>query len=349
MRKPHILASAVIGLSAPALAALSQAVIVAPGGFVQTAGFPMTCCGFPPGADISASNGAPQDFHEQAFAGAGSAMQSSSYSSAGIINGATASARMGIIGMTAHNTSPDASTFPVGVGNGGWKEIFTVNHPGLTGQAGFMVFQLRARGSMNVSGLTGSAFLTTSGFKDNAELVQNAYFNIGNSDPVAPGTQRCQWRLASFGLPDSRVVDSVVTMAVPITFGQSFTLGIYAAAVCSQRSSGGVGGTSNANLNFGGDGVIWNGIVSVQSGGSPVTGYTVISGTSTNWNVPQGCYANCDGSTTAPALNVQDFSCFLNAFAAGQPYANCDGSTTPPTLNVQDFSCFLNAFAAGCP
>jgi hypothetical protein len=61
------------------------------------------------------------------------------------------------------------------------------------------------------------------------------------------------------------------------------------------------------------------------------------------------CYANCDGSTTAPILNVQDFACFLNAFANGEPYANCDGSTTPPVFNVQDFSCFLNAFAAGCP
>jgi hypothetical protein len=61
------------------------------------------------------------------------------------------------------------------------------------------------------------------------------------------------------------------------------------------------------------------------------------------------CYANCDGSTTPPVLNVLDFSCFLNKFAAGNPYANCDGSTTPPVLNVLDFSCFLNKFAAGCP
>jgi hypothetical protein len=62
-----------------------------------------------------------------------------------------------------------------------------------------------------------------------------------------------------------------------------------------------------------------------------------------------GCYANCDGSTTPPILNVLDFSCFLNKFAAGNTYANCDGSTTPPILNVLDFSCFLNKFAAGCP
>ncbi len=61
------------------------------------------------------------------------------------------------------------------------------------------------------------------------------------------------------------------------------------------------------------------------------------------------CYANCDGSHTPPILNVNDFGCFLNKFAAGDPTANCDGSTNPPVLNVLDFSCFLNKFAAGCP
>jgi hypothetical protein len=63
---------------------------------------------------------------------------------------------------------------------------------------------------------------------------------------------------------------------------------------------------------------------------------------------PSGCYANCDHSTTPPFLNVNDFSCFLNKFAAGDTYANCDGSTTPPVLNINDFVCFLNAFSAGC-
>jgi hypothetical protein len=61
------------------------------------------------------------------------------------------------------------------------------------------------------------------------------------------------------------------------------------------------------------------------------------------------CYANCDCSQTQPILNVNDFSCFLNRYAAGDTYANCDGSTTSPQLNVLDFSCFLNAFASGCP
>ncbi|MFN0132966.1 MAG: GC-type dockerin domain-anchored protein [Phycisphaerales bacterium] len=61
------------------------------------------------------------------------------------------------------------------------------------------------------------------------------------------------------------------------------------------------------------------------------------------------CEANCDASTGVPVLNVADFICYLNRFAAGDAYANCDGSTTPPTLNVADFICYQNKFAAGCP
>jgi hypothetical protein len=63
----------------------------------------------------------------------------------------------------------------------------------------------------------------------------------------------------------------------------------------------------------------------------------------------QSCYPNCDNSTVAPILNVGDFTCFLQRFAAGDSYANCDNSTTPPVLNVGDFTCFLQRFAAGCP
>jgi hypothetical protein len=71
----------------------------------------------------------------------------------------------------------------------------------------------------------------------------------------------------------------------------------------------------------------------------------------TTWEsvLPIQCYANCDGSVTAPVLNVNDFTCFMNKFAAGDPYTNCDNSTTPPVLNVNDFTCFMNRFAAGCP
>jgi hypothetical protein len=65
--------------------------------------------------------------------------------------------------------------------------------------------------------------------------------------------------------------------------------------------------------------------------------------------IPQICYANCDASTLAPVLNVADFVCFLQQFAAGYSRANCDESTSVPVLNVADFSCFLQRFAVGCP
>jgi hypothetical protein len=64
---------------------------------------------------------------------------------------------------------------------------------------------------------------------------------------------------------------------------------------------------------------------------------------------PAVCYPNCDASTVAPILNVGDFTCFLQRFAAGESYANCDNSTVQPVLNVGDFTCFLQRFAAGCP
>jgi hypothetical protein len=61
------------------------------------------------------------------------------------------------------------------------------------------------------------------------------------------------------------------------------------------------------------------------------------------------CYPNCDGSTVPPILNVADFICFQQGFAAGESAANCDQSTQPPVLNMSDFLCFMQRFAAGCP
>ncbi|MCA9279681.1 MAG: hypothetical protein H6815_09990 [Phycisphaeraceae bacterium] len=55
------------------------------------------------------------------------------------------------------------------------------------------------------------------------------------------------------------------------------------------------------------------------------------------------CYADCDGSG---ALNIFDYICFGNEYAAGNAYADCDGSGS---LNIFDYICFGNEYAAGCP
>lgn len=62
------------------------------------------------------------------------------------------------------------------------------------------------------------------------------------------------------------------------------------------------------------------------------------------------CLANCDGSTDAegnPTLSVADFTCFRNAYLAGDlEVADCTGDGA---LSVADFTCFRNAYLAGCP
>jgi hypothetical protein len=74
--------------------------------------------------------------------------------------------------------------------------------------------------------------------------------------------------------------------------------------------------------------------------------------------MPPPCAANCDGNSIPPILNVDDFTCFINAFAEAAllpheqqvgHYANCDGSTMEPALNIDDFGCFINRYALGCP
>ena len=58
------------------------------------------------------------------------------------------------------------------------------------------------------------------------------------------------------------------------------------------------------------------------------------------------CYANCDGSGP-PVLSVNDYTCFMNRYAAGDPWANCDpGERRAP--RASDFLCFLQHFRAGC-
>jgi hypothetical protein len=107
----------------------------------------------------------------------------------------------------------------------------------------------------------------------------------------------------------------------------------------------------NINFSFGIDGgnVASFSMTNVVLTPATLVGYLrFTSGTETISRVNY-CQANCDGSTTPPILNVNDFTCFINKYAAGDSGANCDCSTVEPVLNVNDFTCFINKYAAGCP
>ena len=67
------------------------------------------------------------------------------------------------------------------------------------------------------------------------------------------------------------------------------------------------------------------------------------------WLACDACYPDCDTSTGPGVLDIFDFLCFGNRFAANDPYAcNCDATTGPNTCDIFDFLCFGNAFSAGC-
>jgi hypothetical protein len=62
------------------------------------------------------------------------------------------------------------------------------------------------------------------------------------------------------------------------------------------------------------------------------------------------CYADCDQSSGAGVLDMQDFLCWQDDFVAGNSYAcDCDTSTGMLVCDIFDFLCFQNAFVGGCP
>jgi hypothetical protein len=60
----------------------------------------------------------------------------------------------------------------------------------------------------------------------------------------------------------------------------------------------------------------------------------------------EGSKGSCDGSTTAPNLNIEDFTCFIKASAAAthlppfssRPATPTAQSTRTGVLNVEDFT-----------
>ena len=55
------------------------------------------------------------------------------------------------------------------------------------------------------------------------------------------------------------------------------------------------------------------------------------------------CYPDCDRSG---GLDINDFVCFINKYAALDPYANCNVDSV---IDINDFACFMGKFAQGCP
>jgi hypothetical protein len=80
-----------------------------------------------------------------------------------------------------------------------------------------------------------------------------------------------------------------------------------------------------------------------------VAGYNSHSGTFVLNTALTCCYPNCDRSTIPRSSTSTTSPASSTNMPRLIPYANCDDSTISPILNVNDFSCFINKYAAGCP
>lgn len=324
----HNMAAAGFGLvlfAGAGLAGISKNTVPFPGGFGQAAAFSLTNGVSLPGDDLQTMMGTPQSFQEAAFGPAGNTHVAANYSAGPISNAISATFGYGYLSADGSDAFNDEAHFSAAVVNGGWKETFTVSHPTLNGQNGYLVFRVHGKGSVVANGLTGSGNLITAPYKNGQSITQNQYFAIGGSDVIGSTDQYARWGHASFGVATSRNFDGVTTMSVPLTFGTQFNLGVYAMVIAGQRSSGGFGGT-NSTVTIHAE-FWWDGLVGVFNDAGVVNGATVISGSGTDWGPSS---APCPSDFNGDGLvDDSDFVLFVGAY------------------NILD--CADPAMPAGCP
>ncbi|HEX2836995.1 MAG TPA: hypothetical protein VHN77_02585, partial [Phycisphaerales bacterium] len=315
MNSPTTLALIVLGgASGTALASITQTNAPAPGGYAQAGAFPSTCgcSSIDVGANIATGFGPVADFDEQSFTGSGTGSASALHSVPDLDLSMQASSGLGFARFNGENTHLNSAFFAAAIADAGWKDVFTVSHPSLNGQIGFMVFRVRARGQFEASGFSGAASLWLKPFRNNLSIPTNAHYHPGNADIGGAGEQAAFWALSSDSTPVSRNLDGFATFSAPITFGQPFTLGVFARATAGQRSASGFPGSSVSTLNFGSQGVTWDGIASIRdANGTLVAGATIDSGSGIDWNPPIALCDSIDFNGDGLFPDTQDIDDFL--------------------------------------
>jgi hypothetical protein len=247
--RPVAVASLCVAMALGALpltvrAAAQQSDVMPPGGFVASCGAEGANSNYLPNGDslqrlFDLSPGAGKySCHSQMFSGAdGSAQTAAAHAAPDIANAAGGTAAMGLLRLHASNASPAETYFAQGAANGGWSDTSTVTVDGLSGSAVWLI-NVAVSGSASVLG--GSATFGATAYKDEVELRRSvAGFDRGGSDSFTTDRQRVRWRVSdelNNGMA-SRVVDDVVTFAVPVTLGTSFVWGVYGSANAGQNAA----------------------------------------------------------------------------------------------------------------
>jgi len=200
-----------------------------------------------------------------------------------------ASASFAALHLLATEQGATTVHFPTAAAQAGWNDLLTISAPGMSG-SGVFTFQVGVHGTLAATEGGRPGFIITP-YANHGVLAQDALFTAANPHPIigsgsSAGYQTRQWWLPADGQSVSMTVDETVTFSVPFTFGQTFSLGLYAIAVAGNGSTGGpttVVSTASSDFSHTVD---WMGISALYAGGTPVTGpFTVLSASGTDWTV----------------------------------------------------------------
>lgn len=194
-----------------------------------------------------------------------------------------ASGGLGWAKLEASLNRPQAEgRFPAGRAGAGWADQLTVSMPNMQGQSGLLLAQLHVSGTLTAGSGVGGALFDLIALRNKGWIFNPGIgFDPGSAD-VNVSNQLLRWSLASWQ-PGPRVIDEVVTLTVPIVFGQSFELGVWGRAVAgtSNHIDGG-----SASVDFGNT-LTWAGVGGVVINGQIVTqGFGISSASGTDWTQP---------------------------------------------------------------
>ena len=156
--------------------------------------------------------------------------------------------------------------FPRAFAQVGFRDRITIVDPTRTGQQGVLHGQLHLTGTLYGHGYQGGALARVT-------LIHNGV-----------GTTLATHSAGEEPTNVVHVIDELLQASIPFTFGTPFDLGLFAYAVASNRSEGGLNhlpGDAAADFR---NTLQWLG-ATATAGGAPVTGFTVASASGTGWLV----------------------------------------------------------------
>lgn len=348
--------AAVLGcgvLALGAAAGVSQATLVAPGGYIQAGATTASAGTFAwPGIDLSNAFFAPTStYKEFVFAGDSLTHRTVQAIAPGVAASGVGTSALGYTLVETAASFPTAGLRPGVAIDGGWSETLTITNPAHTGEAGIVRFGVSVQAFFTAQGANARAALRVAAYYNGEPLVQQPGFSPGESDPLVTTQQYGNWELVTDQpLADEfRIVRDEIVLAVPFTFGTPFTLGLSSLASSGTRTTLVAAGESVAKVE---DARInWGGFLGVTINGQAVTGNTLASSTGKNFGPsiipPSACAGdfNFDG-----VVDDDDFQ----IFAAGYNVLDCDDPSMTPgcpgdmdgnnIVDDEDFQLFVVAY-----